>query len=654
MKYFNSIKYCLFTLSLIFAGFSFTSCEDDIKLDPVGDYDNIENVYGFVKNVTGAQNLSTISIFGTGTGTGQLYFELTKSATETVTAKLKIDKDALDAYNKANGTSYEMYPEAQVSITDGGTVTIASGSQKSDVVEIKVTSNGGIGNTYALPVSAEVTVGGVAVSKRNQSYIYLIKPYKAIPDSDKGTNMKAICYVEVNDENILNAGEYTMAGSGKPLFDVVNIFAANINYDSEAKRAYVFCNENVSYILKNADQYIRPLQAKGIKVCLTILGNHDEAGVSNLSDAAAADFARELKSYVDVYGLDGIDFDDEYSAYSKYEDINDYVPGPGFVSPVGGGAAARLVYECRKIMPDKIISFYDFGDYIASGTVEGTPVGELLDYAYYGLYGTWRDRHANITGLDKSKYCPIAINLNFAESNGGYRMSYVNDLRNQGYGIEMFYNLKPLRYDYTQLFNEVGNALFNDDVEWTGVTYAKNSATGVTNKPSYDSYIGEWKIASANSLYIYWAGPWWDWSGSLSTTLKIEQKVAGQSYTISGWYDTDNTLPLVANYNAERGRLEIPLPQKSTDSETGEEWLYMGRYQYPYSNSYWMNYAEQFVGYSGIISGGSIHLYPAPHPNYTMARTMSAVQLNDAGDAIAAVKGATDKGIVWHPFTLSK
>lgn len=77
-------------------------------------------------------------------------------------------------------------------------------------------------------------------------------------------------------------------------------------------------------MLRNADKFIRPLQAKGIKVVMTILGNHDEAGMGNLSEAAAKDFAKELKAYLDIYGLDGIDFDDEYTSY------NNSNPSPGF------------------------------------------------------------------------------------------------------------------------------------------------------------------------------------------------------------------------------------------------------------------------------------------------------------------------------------
>ena len=38
-------------------------------------------------------------------------------------------------------------------------------------------------------------------------------------------------------------GEYTMKSDGKPFFDVVSIFAANINVDSKTGRVHVFCNE---------------------------------------------------------------------------------------------------------------------------------------------------------------------------------------------------------------------------------------------------------------------------------------------------------------------------------------------------------------------------------------------------------------------------
>lgn len=642
MKYSNYIKYCLFTISLIIGGTILTSCNDDIELDPVGDYDNIDGIYGSVKNVAGARELSTITIFGSNTGTGQLYFELTEAATEAVSVQLKVDESALTAYNAVNGTSYQIYPAEKVSFANNGLVSITSGSQKSGVMDIKVSSNGVVGSTYALPVSAEVTVGGVVASKTNQSYIYLIKPYGAIPDSDKGTGIKSILYIEVNDENILNAGEYTMAGSGKPFFDVVNIFAANINYNNETKRVYVNCNENVSYILKNADKFIRPLQAKGIKVCLTLLGNHDEAGVSNLSPEAAADFARELKSYVDVYGLDGVDFDDEYS---KYNTSN---PGQGFEAP-SRAAAARLVYECRKIMPDKIISFYDYGSYVAGGTVEGVGAGTLLDYSYWGAYANWSDRHASITGMTKKQYCPSSFNLDLSAGNGGYSLAHSQQIRTEGYGIQMFYNLKANNFDYSGAFNKIGNILFDDNVVWTGRTYTKRSETGEAYAPSYESYLGTWALTPSQGLFWYTPGPWWDWKNDVSFTLRIEENVKGKSYKVYGWGKSGDDLPFIMNYT-EHGRVEINLPQTVT-AKDNTKWQYTARrtYSLNYVNFITDTVEPAFSGY--LNSNGNFSMRSMKY-NFTTIKTMAPVQFE--GNSVSAMHGGLYQDVAYEPFSLTK
>jgi hypothetical protein len=632
-------------MSLILAGSSFTACNDDIELEPNGNYDNVEGVYGAVKNVSGARELSTITIFGTNTGTGQLYFELTEAASGNVTAQLKIDKDALDAYNAANGTSYEIYPEAQVTFANGGKITVASGSKKSEAVSMEIKSNGGVGKTYALPVSAQVTEGGVAVSKANQSYIYLIKPYGAIPDSDKGTGVKSILYIEVNDENILNAGEYTMAGSGKPFFDVVNIFAANINYNTETKRAYINCNENVSRILKNADQYIRPLQAKGIKVVLTILGNHDEAGVANLSPEAAADFARELKSYMDVYGLDGVDFDDEYSKYNAEN------PGPGFEAP-SGAATARLVYECRKVKPDKIISVYDYTNYLPTGSVEGEEIGTLMDYSYWGAYANWRDRSSIITGLGKAKYGPSSFNLDYSASNGGYNLSHCSQLRAEGYGIQMFYNLKT-RYDYSQAFDKIGNILFDDGVEWTGKIYGKTDLTGEVVKPSYDSYLGNWRLKPGNCLFH--DGVYWQWGDveKIQFDLRIEANVANESFKVYGWGGTDNTVPFIMNYN-EFGRIEVNLPQTVADEDpaVSKNWTWVAFTDYnAHSSRAILTSIEPAL--SGYIDKNNSFVIYNMKSNFTSFVTMGPIS-NPTATGFYDIKGGIYRDVVYAPFTLTK
>ena len=572
MKYMNHIKSGLLAMTFACIGTVFTGCEEDITIDNTdsGKLETVDGMYGYVKSAAGARELTPIALFGDKAGAGHLYFELSKAATQDVTVTFKVDAEALDAYNTAHGTSYTMYPADKLSLANGGTATVKSGDKKSAAVELTINAGGSIGSTYAVAISATAN-DGVEVSANNQIYIYLVKPMAAIPVSKKG-DVLTHCFVEVNDESILNCGEYTMKKSGKPFFDVVSIFAANINVDSETGRVHVFCNDQVSFLLKNADKIIRPLQAKGIKVNMTLLGNHDEAGMGNLSKEAAADFAKELKTYMDIYGLDGVDFDDEYSSYSDN-------PSPGFL-PRSRENFARLIYECRQQMPDKLLGVYEYSSkFIDSptGTVEGKTVGELVDYITYGYYQNQADymkygkgREKNFEGLPKSKYCPTPLKIN-DELNGGrnfFNPEYIKDMKESGYGVQMFYNPKSQIYNYCHFFTEISTILFNDEVEWSSKCYTRTETAPIQGNPvyNYEDLIGEWTAASSNSLYVYIdennTPRWWDWGGSQTFDVRIEQKEAGKSYYVYGWGtypEITDKYPLVMNY--KDGNLSIPVPQ---------------------------------------------------------------------------------------------
>ena len=115
----------------------------------------------------------------------------------------------------------------------------------------------------------------------------------------------SIAYVEVNDEDLSNVGRYTLE-DGSNAFDVAIIFAANIDYDGT--EAVLSLNERVQATLDDAENQIRPLQAKGIDVSLSVLGNHQGARIANFtSPEAAADFAAQVADVVERYGLDGVD-----------------------------------------------------------------------------------------------------------------------------------------------------------------------------------------------------------------------------------------------------------------------------------------------------------------------------------------------------------
>ena len=147
-----------------------------------------------------------------------------------------------------------------------------------------------------------------------------VPPAASASDDDVSADQdpKRAVYVEVNSNDMANVADYTLEGTNRPAFDMAMIFAANINYDAERGAAYLHLNDRVAETLQDAETQLRPLRERGTKVLLSILGNHQGAGMANFpSREAAAAFAEELADTVDKYDLDGIDFDDEWSKYGE-------------------------------------------------------------------------------------------------------------------------------------------------------------------------------------------------------------------------------------------------------------------------------------------------------------------------------------------------
>jgi len=213
----------------------------------------------------------------------------------------------------------------------------------------------------------------------------------------------SVAYVEVNNDSMLNVGKYALSNGSGNVFDIGVIFAANINYNTTTKSAYLYFNPNVQRVLDNAATQIRPLQAKGIKVTLSILGNHEGAGFANFPTKQSAEaFAKQLSDTVTRYGLDGIDFDDEYSEYGKN----------GTGQP-NASSFVYLVTALRAAMPSKLITLYNIGPAATRLSYGGVDVTSKFDYAWNPYYGTW-----SVPGmaLPKSRLSPAAVQINGTSS----------------------------------------------------------------------------------------------------------------------------------------------------------------------------------------------------------------------------------------------
>ncbi len=234
-------------------------------------------------------------------------------------------------------------------------------------------------------------------------------------------------YVEVNDNDLANVADYTLKGTNRPAFDMAAIFAANINYDGS--KAYLHLNERVTWTLENADTQIRPLQAKGTKVLLSVLGNHQGAGFANFTTPAAADaFAAELEDAVETYDLDGIDFDDEWVKYG----VN------GTAQPNKQSFGWLLEALDERLDDDKILSLYNIGPTAFTTDFTAIDTTHLLDYVWNPYYGTYSPPTTpGMTSAQKGA-AAVEINRTSATRAADYARRTVAD----GYGVYVTYNLK--------------------------------------------------------------------------------------------------------------------------------------------------------------------------------------------------------------------
>ena len=228
---------------------------------------------------------------------------------------------------------------------------------------------------------------------------------------------------------------------------------------------YVSNNENVQHLLDYKEKYLKPLQEKGIKVILGILGNHDRSGIANLTPKGAKLFAKDIKSVLDAYELDGVFFDDEYSNYDG---------SPGFEPYPSNGAAARLCYETKKAIGNKIVSVYAYGRTSSFNSVDGHKPGEFVDYALHD-YGRSSDLSDAYPGLSKKR-----MGLFSQEYNRGYWTQSANlrRLRADGYGCHMIFAMDPFRanFSYGQIgsMNAIARELFDDELVYNGRPYRKD------------------------------------------------------------------------------------------------------------------------------------------------------------------------------------
>ena len=474
MKYINYINMKSWIAALVLSAGLFAACSDDVL---VGQLDESKyttgdgSVMGYVSDSYGKRMFSNVEFRSS--GSVSLHFKTTAKLTMEAAVTVTYDETVLTEYNNKYGTSYEVFPKNEITFENGGVIKLNAGDVQSSEMKVSYVSDGSLSadKSYIIPLRIQVTSGNFKLGEEDQTRLIFVKDLTGIPDCTKYVDgkpgVKVFSCMEVNDTNPLNNLSFTLKSNGKPLVDALIIFSANINYNAETGRVYIFNNENVQALLDNREHYLKPLQDRGMKIILGLLGNHDHSGVANMSKETAQAFAQEVKAMCDAYQLDGIFVDDEYSDY-EYSDIT-----PGFVYP-GQEAAARLCYEVKKAQPERWVVAYAYSTTYGLPAIDGMQSGEFVDYALHD-YGGSSDLSSSYPGMPKSN-----MGLYSQEFNQGRTASEssLRSMRENGYLSHMIFAMDPNRsnFEWTQMsaMERMARAFYDDELVFDGIKYPKD------------------------------------------------------------------------------------------------------------------------------------------------------------------------------------
>ena len=336
----------------VLAVLGLSACNETIVVDKVdeGAYANVTSLVTSLRDASTNRVENVVEMRSEPIAT-EIVYTLGRAPKKGVDVTVQYDAAYVDAYNQAHGTSFRAYPESKVSLQNGGKIVVAPDEKVSYALDLTLDPfDDKEEATYVLPLKAVTTTDGVKVSEDESHLVYLVKnmSWQSSVIRKEGEK-KIINWIEVNNTNPLNMLQFETE-DGRLLTDYVVFFAYNINYNKETGEVYVFSNPQCQYILDHYDEVVRPLRERGIKVIISILGNHDESGLAQLSDAGCRDFAQKVAAIVNGYGFDGVNYDDEYSN------------SPDLSNPLFAQSSTtqgnRLYFETKKALPDKEMVSY--------------------------------------------------------------------------------------------------------------------------------------------------------------------------------------------------------------------------------------------------------------------------------------------------------
>ena len=360
----------------------------------------------------------------------QVYYRLNTTTSQPVTVTVSPDLSLVGTYNDANQTNLQPLPAENVSIGNGGALTVAAGSTVSDPLEVTFSADGLAPGTYLLPLvlqtdsdAAEVQAlyYGIIVREFDENLFQQGDNFWEIP---LDTEWLTVFYENTSDVQAHYADYVAWEKLDAMTFESVyqaslgNIIVlriAQVDYDTASQRVIFAPTSDLFYTLEHANKYIAPMKDKGRKICVCIEGAGKGIGFCNMTDTQIADFVAQVKSFIETYDLDGINLWDRGTGYGKEG-----------MPPMNTSSYPKLIKAMREALgKDRLLTVVDyeepteyFWDTEATG---GIAVGDYIDYAWHGYvsedepvafinpYNANTSYTQNYTrkpfaGLDESKY----------------------------------------------------------------------------------------------------------------------------------------------------------------------------------------------------------------------------------------------------------
>ena len=437
----------------------FASCAEKFN---VGNEIDEEGYLAVTQQVVGIRNEDGKALFTTveiaeDNSQVNFYEELNKAAASAVEAEIAVaDESYVTAYNSEHGTSFVAYPVSAVSIANGKT-SIVAGEKKSQAVGVSIAADASISKDVTYMIPLEVKSKAAASGK---IHYVMVKDCRGqrFASSMKESGIKLFSCMEVGQTNPLFHKSFMLQNSGLPLFDCVILFSAKIVYDTEECKIKIMNETGIAGVLESG--IVQELHDMGMEVVVSILGS-TYAGVAHLTDDACKSFAKEIANYCEAYDLDGVFFDDEYTDYWDY---------PGMTSP-STARAARLCYETKMAMPDKMVLCYMYSrTYGFYDKIEGVEPGDFVDYGIND-YGRWYDE-SYFLGMERAQIAPGSANFAAAYAKWTATPENLQTVRNDGYGGFMVYCLTFVSRDVwdkeIESLQNIAEYLYDDVLVDTG------------------------------------------------------------------------------------------------------------------------------------------------------------------------------------------